>query len=164
VTDVFASLVSLLALLISALTPQAVLPSRKPETQQLEEVDGPLCPAPGCPVLFFFPRIVDESIGHPAGFCPLFAATLSMYHGCRRASDRAEVVPRVAPRDDSWRDEREGRTRFRFYISRMNTRAAILTVITNARRQPRRYIKSNIKLIRAVGYHRRCLLFIRDKK
>lgn len=32
----------------------------------------------------FFPRIVDESIGHPAAFCPLFAATLSMYYGCRR--------------------------------------------------------------------------------
>lgn len=61
----------------------------------------------------FFPRIVDESIGHPATFCSLFAATLSMYHGCRqRTAGRSGLRGFV---DDSWTRERET-VWFRFYI------------------------------------------------
>lgn len=66
----------------------------------------------------FFPRIVDESIGHPVAFCPLFAATLSMYHGCRR---RAEAVCEASPMTHEREQEknRERESGFDF-ISRMN--------------------------------------------
>lgn len=109
----------------------------------------------------FFPRIVDESIGHPAAFYPLFAATLSMYHGCRRAAGRSGLRSFV---DDSWTRKRDSLVSI-LYPARICS-CAILTIITITPRPPRRYIKNNIKLIRTVGYPLfiQNVLFIQNKK
>lgn len=67
----------------------------------------------------FFPRILDKSIGHPAAFCPLFAATLSTYRERRRrrSNEEADGGGGVVAMTHGCARERESGFDF---ISRMN--------------------------------------------
>lgn len=149
VTDVFASLVSL-----------RVPPRSPPFTAalrhgQLEEVDEPLCPAPGS-VLFFRASSTSQSDtpSHSAHFSPPL---------CQRATDVGDAGHDV-------RRAEEGASPMTHEPGLVTilcpawicSRAILTVVVTIARRRPHRYITSNIKLIHAAGRARR--LFIKKRE
>lgn len=114
--------------------------------RQLEEVDGPLCPAPGS-ILFFSAhrRRVNRT---PHRILPTFRRHFVNVPRMSTASSGQEWSAGI----HQWlMDERKRDSLVSILYPAWICSCAILTVITITRCLPRRYITSNIKLIRTVG-------------